>query len=272
MNIGIFDSGLGGLLIFKKLTKKFPKYNFVYLGDVKRLPYGNRSDETIFNFTRQAVEYLFNEENCKLVILACNTASAKALRRIQQDIIPEYYPGRRVLGVIIPTAEEAVKNNKHENKEKKIGVLATKATVYSGTYKREIQKIDCRAKVFEVAAPSLVTLIENGEINYTEPILRKYLKPILGKKIDTLILGCTHYPLVQKKIKKICGKNIKIISQDKIIPEKLLDYLERHPEIDDKLEKKGKRKILVTEETENYKRIAKRWFSGSELLIKIDID
>ena len=279
MKIGIFDSGLGGLLIFKELSRKLPKYDYVYLGDVKRLPYGSRSDEAIFEFTKEAVRHLFDKENCKLIILACNTASARALRRIQQEILPKEYPDRRVLGVIIPTAEEAINsyelriaNYELKNKVNKIiGVLATSATVRSGVYKREINKLDPKIKVFERSAPSLVSLIENGEIKFTEPLIRKYLKPILGK-MDTLILGCTHYPLVEKNIKKIVGKKVRIISQNKILPGKLSDYLKRHPEIENCLDKDGGRKLLVTEMADNYIKIAKKWFGKFTSLMIVNIE
>lgn len=262
MKIGVFDSGLGGLFIFKELIKNLPEYGYVYLGDVKRLPYGNRSDETIFEFTKQAVEYLFDRKDCALVILACNTASARALRRVQQEVLPVKYPGKRVLGVIIPTAEIAT-----GKKMEKIGVLATKATVNSGTYKREILKLDPSAKVYEAAAPSLVTLIENNEVEFIEPILKKYLKPLLVKKIEALILGCTHYPIIKKLVRKIIGKKIKIVSQEEIIPKKLENYLERHPEIESKIGKGGDREILVTEVTEGFEKTAKKWL-GREVELK----
>ena len=266
MKIGVFDSGLGGLLVFKGLIKKLPRYDFVYLGDLKRLPYGNRRDETIYEFAKEATDYLFKKEDCQIIIFACNTASARALRRIQQEYLPKNFEDRRVLGVIIPTAEEAVQETKSEKRktkniknDKKIGVLATMATVNSGTYKREILKLDPGAKVFEKSAPSLVTLIEKGETKFIEPILREYLKPLLLKKIDTLILGCTHYPIIKNIVSKIVGKKTKIISQDEIIPQKLIDYLKGHPEIENKLKKKGVRKILVTELTDEFQKTAKRW-------------
>ncbi|MFH1246327.1 MAG: hypothetical protein V1489_00940 [Candidatus Liptonbacteria bacterium] len=194
--IGVFDSGVGGLLIMKALVKNLPEYDYVYLGDTARVPYGNRSQEIIYQFLEEAVEYLFNK-NCSLIIVACNTASAEALRRIQREYLPEYYPGRRVLGVIIPTAEEALpirRKNKNQNadnnagnKHKKIGILATEGTVSSEAYVREIKKINSRISVFQEPAPLLVPLIENGGLKWTDPILESYLRPLLKKKIDTLI-------------------------------------------------------------------------------------
>lgn len=262
MKIGVFDSGLGGLLIFKELIKKFPKYDFVYLGDVKRLPYGNRSDETIFEFTKQSVEYLFNEKDCGLVIIACNTASAKALRRIQQEVIAQNYKDRRVLGVVIPTAEEVL-----TVPGSRVGILATRATINSGVYKTEINKLNSKIKVFEQSAPSLVTLIENDEIKFVEPLLQSYLKPLLSKKMETLVLGCTHYPIIKKTAQKIVGKKVKIISQEEIIPRKLKDYLARHPEIETKIDKNKSREVLVTEITDGFKKMAVKWL-GKKIEIK----
>lgn len=259
MKIGVFDSGVGGLLVLRALVKKMPEYDFVYLGDLKNLPYGNKSYDEIFNLTKNAVEYLFKKENCQIIILACNTASAKALRRIQQEYLPKNFPDRRVLGVIIPIAETAI-----TGEHKRIGILATQATVNSGAYKKEIFKLNPTAKIFESSAPSLVSLIENDELKYAEPILRNYLKPLLNKKINTLILGCTHYPVAKNIIQKIIGKKIKIYSQNTIIPDKMVDYLKRHPKIDRDLSKNGKIKILVTDTTQGFKKLAKKWF-GKEL-------
>ncbi|MEI6296155.1 MAG: glutamate racemase [bacterium] len=267
MKIGVFDSGLGGLIIFKELIKKFPLHDFVYLGDVKRLPYGSRSDETIFEYTKQAVEYLFEKRNCKLIILACNTASARALRRIQQELLPIRYPDRRVLGVIIPTVEDIVVLSPSV-----VGVLATSATVRSGVYKTELNKLNKKIKVFEKSAPSLVTLIENDEINFIEPILKNYLSFFLNKKIDTLVLGCTHYPVLKKQIKKIIGNKIKIISQEEIIPRKLKDYLLRHQEIEKEITKNGDRQVLVTEITDAFGKLSKKWLKNNTILEKVVLE
>ncbi|MBC7982142.1 glutamate racemase, partial [Candidatus Parcubacteria bacterium] len=176
MNIGIFDSGLGGLLITKSLIKKLPQYNYTYLGDTKRVPYGNRSPETIYDFLKESVEYLF-ENNCKLILVACNTASAQALRKIQQEFLPEKYPDRRVLGVIIPTCEVALENKK----SKKIGILATNATVNSNAFIIELKKIKPDIQVIQNPAPLLVPFIENDSLQLVTPVLEKYLKPFKGK-------------------------------------------------------------------------------------------
>ncbi len=298
MKIGIFDSGLGGLLIAKSIIKAMPEYDYVYLGDTKRVPYGNRSHETVYEFTKEAVEYLFEKENCGLVIIACNTASARALRRLQQEFLPKYdiaSPGastqvlgssrdytrpdhsqkhtgsatlsRRILGVLIPAAEEAAKY-------KKVGVLATVGTVASESFVKEIlarssfseggKKINNKTKVYQNAAPMLVPLIEAGETNNTKVFLDKYLKPLLVKKVEALILGCTHYPILKNEIKKIVPSNVKIISQDEIIPKKLKDYLTRHPEINKNLKKSKKVKILFTDITPTVEGLTKKWF-GKEI-------
>jgi glutamate racemase len=264
MNIGVFDSGLGGLIVTRELVKSLPEYDFVYLGDTKRVPYGNRSEETIYEFTRSAVEHLFTKKKCSLIIVACNTASARALRRVQREYLAKYFPNRRVLGVIIPTAEEL-------NGAKKIGVLATAATVRSGAFVREIKKVNRKAEVFQNPAPLLVPLIEQNALKHSKPFLEEYLKPLLKKKIDTLVLGCTHYPILKNQIKKAVGQNVKVISQADIIPKKLKDYLRRHSEIERKLSKNSKIELLVTDKTEHYESLAKSWFGKKAVLKKVVI-
>lgn len=265
MNIGIFDSGLGGLLITKSLIKKLPQYNYIYLGDTKRVPYGNRSSETIYEFLKESVEYLF-KQNCSLIIVACNTASAQALRRIQQELLPNKYPNRRVLGVIIPTCE-AVLENKNSHK---IGILATQATIESNAFVIELNKINKNTKIIQKSTPLLVPFIENDSLSLIDPILKNYLKSFKGK-IDTLILGCTHYPILESKIKKILGPKTKIISQNKIIPDKLKYYLEKHREIENRLTKRSKYTFYVTDITETMKKTVKKWFGENVLFNKIDL-
>lgn len=258
MKIGVFDSGLGGLFVMWALARKLPRYDYVYLGDTERVPYGNRSPETVYRFLEEAVRYLF-KKNCRLIIVACNTASAEALRKIQRQYLPKHYPKRRVLGVIIPTVEEALK----DKKIKRVGVLATTGTVRSGAYTREAKKLNPRVKVFQNAAPLLVPLIENGEVKRAEPFVRAYLAPLKQKKVEKIILGCTHYPALKKMIKKFSG--VPVISQDEIIPRKLKSYLTRHLEIDSRLSKKGKRELLVTDITPAYIRFSRKWFGSAKL-------
>lgn len=266
--IGIFDSGVGGLLIAKAIQKFMPEYDYVYLGDTKRVPYGGRSHESVYQFVCEALDYLFLKENCGLVVLACNTASARALRRIQEqyllntEALPSY---ARVLGVLIPAGEEV------ENFSR-VGVLATKGTVASKTFSNEIKKINKKIKVFEESAPMLVPLAEEGEKKLAEVFLKKYLKPLIAKKVEVIVLGCTHYPIYKKEIKKIAGKNIKLVSQDEIIPQKLKKYLEKHREIEKHLLKNSKTKILVTDMTDNIIKLSQKWFGKNvkPLLVKID--
>lgn len=264
MRIGIFDSGLGGLIIAKAIQKTMPKYDYVYLGDTKRVPYGNRSHETVYQFTREAVEYLFAKEHCGLVILACNTASARALRRLQKEYQRKYKEKRKILGVLIPTAEEGAKYER-------VGVLATLGTVSSNSFPKEIKKINRQTKVFQNPAPMLVPLVEAGENKLAMPFIKKYLEPLLDQNIKALILGCTHYPQlkgqIKNEIKKILPKNIKMISQDEIIPKKLENYLSRHQEITKKLSKQGTMKILVTDKTQNIEELTKKWFGKIKPLL-----
>ncbi|OGI93570.1 glutamate racemase [Candidatus Nomurabacteria bacterium RIFCSPLOWO2_01_FULL_40_18] len=252
MKIGIFDSGLGGLIIARAIRKMLSKYDYIYFGDTKRVPYGNKSHEAVFEFTREAVNYLFRKENCALVIIACNTASARALKEIQQE---KHFKDRKVLGVLIPAAEVA-------SKYKRIGVLATLGTVASNAWAIEIKKLNSKAKVFQSPAPMLVPLIEEGDNKLAKPFLLKYLRPLSNKKLDALVLGCTHYPLLKKEIREILPKKIKIISQDEIVPKKLKEYLERHPEITRRLSDHGSIKMVVTDKTQNMNRLVKRWFGG----------
>ncbi len=256
MKIGIFDSGLGGLIIAKAIKKALPQYDYVYLGDTKRVPYGNRSHETVYEFAKQGIDYLFQKENCILVILACNTASARALRKIQQEYLPllnqKNKVKKNVLGVLIPTAEESVKYNR-------VGIIGTVGTVASGTFIDEIKKLNKKTLVFQNAAPMLVPLAEAGEKILALDFLKKYLSFFKGKKIDALALGCTHYPFYKKEIRKILPKNIKIISQDEIIPKKVSEYLINHPEITKNLSKNKTIQILLTDLTLNIEKLAKKW-------------
>ena len=275
MKIGVFDSGLGGLFVMRALARKLPRYDYVYLGDTQRVPYGNRSPQTVYRFLEEAVEYLFKKD-CGLIIVACNTASAEALRKIQRQYLPRHWPKRRVLGVIIPTVEEALKYPK----TRRLGVLATQGTVNSRAYVREAKKLNPRVKVYENPAPMLVPLIENSEwkrarlaeasAKRAEPFVREYLAPLKRKKIEKLVLGCTHYPALKKMIKRISG--VPVVSQDEIVPRKLKDYLKRHPEIDSRLSKKGKRELLVTDITLAYGEIARRWFNSNAKLKRIALN
>lgn len=252
--IGIFDSGLGGLVMTKAFRKAIPQADFLYLGDTLHVPYGPRSAEAIYEFTLNAVKYLF-DAGCPLVIIACNTASANALRRLQQTYLPGAYPDRRVLGVIVPTIEAAVSTGKHN-----IGLIGTAFTVNSGTYRDELQKLNPQIRLVAKATPLLVPLAENNGIQYAGPILQDYLQPMVAEGIDSLILGCTHYPLFRKQIEQILPEGVDIISQDEVVPPKLVDYLRRHSEMDARLSKGGTLKALLTDVTSTYRN------TGQELL------
>lgn len=244
--IGVFDSGYGGLTVLAELQNKLPEYDFLYLGDNARAPYGTRSFETVYEFTLQAVTYLF-EQNCELVILACNTASAKALRTIQQQDLPTKFPGKRVLGVIRPSAEaiDEYTSSKH------VGILATEGTVKSESYQIEINKLFPNIEVSQHACPLWVPLIENNKYKTAggKALILEDLANLLEKdpKIDAIILGCTHYPIVQDFIEANVSANIKVISQGQIVADKLEDYLQRHTEIDEKLTKNGTSRYLTTD-------------------------
>jgi len=243
--IGIFDSGYGGLTVFRSIANLLPEYDYVYLGDNARAPYGNRSFNTIHQYTWECVQILFNM-GCPLVILACNTASAKALRTIQQRDLLNEEPTKRVLGVIRPTAEVIG----DYSKSKEIGVLGTKGTVQSGSYLIEINHFFPDVKVHQQACPLWVPLVENGEHDQpgADYFVKKYLDQVLAQsdKIDTLLLACTHYPLLQEKIEAYLPANIQVVPQGDIAAKSLEDYLQRHPEMEQKLTKGGTQEFFNT--------------------------
>ena len=244
--IGVFDSGYGGLTILKEIRKQMPQYDFLYLGDNARTPYGTRSFEIVYQFTLQAVEKLF-ELGCQLVILACNTASAKALRTIQQVNLPLIDPSRRVLGVIRPTAEciNELTHSRH------VGILATSGTIRSESYTLEINKLHPEINVTGEACPMWVPLVENNEFKSdgADYFVKKHIHNLLEKdpNIDAIILGCTHYPLLFDKIREFTPTNIQIIPQGKYVAHSLQDYLNRHPEMEKRCTKNGSCRFLTTE-------------------------
>ncbi|NJO69909.1 MAG: glutamate racemase [Bacteroidetes bacterium] len=245
--IGVFDSGFGGLTILKALTIELPQYDYIYLGDNARTPYGTRSFETVYQFTLECVKKLFGM-GCNLVVLACNTASAKALRTIQQHDLPIIDPSKRVLGVIRPSVEQIGAYTK----TKKVGVLGTSGTVLSESYVLEINKLFPDIKVYQEACPMWVPLVENNEYasDGADFFVKKHIEGLLSKNnsIDTIILGCTHYPLLIEKILKYTPSHIRIISQGEIVASSLKDYLYRHPEMEIRCSK-GSRKVYYTTES-----------------------
>jgi glutamate racemase len=247
--IGIFDSGYGGLTILREIRKIMPQYDYLYLGDNARTPYGTRSFDVVYEFTIQAVRYLF-KQGCHLVILACNTASAKALRTIQQYDLPSLAPNRRVLGVIRPTVEVAVDISKSHH----IGIMATPGTVRSKTYELEIAKLFPNFQVTSEACPMWVPLVENEEYNTpgADYFVRKHIDNLLQQdpQIDSVILGCTHYPLLRDKIRQWMPDNIHIIEQGNYVAQSLKDYLSRHQNMSEHITTDGTIRYLTTEQAD----------------------
>lgn len=256
--IGIFDSGYGGLTILESIFRRLPKYDYLYLGDNARAPYGSRSFELVYEFTCQAIEDLFRR-GCHLVILACNTASAKALRSIQQEILPRLDASRRVLGVIRPTVEQL----SQLSRTRRIGVLATQGTVDSRSYSMEVEKLyGSGMKVTEQAAPLWVPLIENGEADGpgADYFVKKYIDNLMAADpdIDTIILGCTHYPILLPKIQHYIPCHVQAVPQGDIVAESLADYLQRHPEMEKRCTRGGTVRFLTTENPDKFNSFASR--------------
>ena len=253
--IGIFDSGYGGLTILNAIRNRLPQYDYLYLGDNARAPYGPRSFNIVYRFTLEAVKYLF-EQGCNLVILACNTASAKALRTIQQNDLPNIDPSKRVLGVIRPTVEKIGEISKTGN----IGILGTAGTVQSQSYDIEIEKLHPSFKVFSQSCPLWVPLVENLEAHNegADYFVEKYINQLLTQSsdIDSIILGCTHYPILIDNIKKFTPQHINIVEQGGIVADSLADYLSRHPEMDIRCSKNGECTYLTTEDEDKFNNMA----------------
>lgn len=249
--IGVFDSGFGGLTILRSLTEELAEYDYIYLGDNARTPYGTRSFETVYQYTLECVKKLFSM-GCQLVILACNTASAKALRSIQQKDLALIDPNRRVLGVIRPSAEEIGKLTRTGV----VGVLGTNGTVQSESYLLEIKKLFPELIVYQEACPMWVPLVENNEYSSdgADYFVKKHLDNLFQKdsRMDAVILGCTHYPLLMNKIMKYTPAHINMISQGEIIARSLKDYLRRHPEMEQRCSKNGSRVYYTTESAEHF--------------------
>ncbi len=262
MKIGIFDSGLGGLVIAKSIRRAIPDPDILYFGDTLHLPYGNRSFEAIYEYSKRAVEYLF-EQDCALIIVACNTVSANALRKLQQEYLSQSsYSDRRILGVVVPTLECAI-----DKGYKDIGLIATNYTITSNIFEYELQKLDPEITLIQKNTPLLVPLIENDGGEWIPSVLERYLSPFKKAQINALILGCTHYPFLKDSIKDALGQGIEILSQDEIIPDKLSDYLSRHPEIAVKLSTQGRIQFNVSDLTDGYQKASSKIY-GEEINIK----
>lgn len=258
--IGVFDSGYGGLTILSDIRECLPQYDYLYLGDNARAPYGPRSFDVVYDFTLQAVQELF-DRGCELVILACNTASAKALRTIQQKDLPRIAPNKRVLGVIRPSTEVIGSYSQ----SKAIGILATEGTVASNSYEIEINKFSPECCVYQRACPMWVPLIENGE--HLTPAGKSFIKKDvealleMDTDMDTIVLGCTHYPVLKKYIRSILPDNVQVVAQGKLVASSLEDYLMRHPEMEERCSKNGTIEFLTSENTAIFNRNAVKFFS-----------
>ncbi|MDR2621661.1 MAG: glutamate racemase [Dysgonamonadaceae bacterium] len=269
--IGIFDSGYGGLTILEQIRKRLPGYDYLYLGDNARSPYGSRSYEVVYEFTLQAVQWLFRR-GCRLVILACNTASAKALRTIQQKDLPVIDPQRRVLGVIRPTVEKinTITGSFH------IGILGTQGTITSQSYPLEIEKLFPGMAVECEACPMWVPLVENNEHDKpgADYFIKQHIENVLQKDplIDTLVLACTHYPLLEKKIRKYLPEGIHLVSQGQLVAESLEDYLRRHPEIAPECSQNATCRFYTTESEEKFASMASMFLKGKIEAERINLE
>jgi len=262
--LGFFDSGFGGLSVVREIRNRLPRYSFTYLGDNARTPYGSRSPELIHRYTLEGVAELF-KLGAELIVVACNTSSSVALRKIQQEYLPAHYPDRRVLGIVIPTAEEV----SALSTTKTIGILATEATVHSLAYPQEIAKIDSSVKVHQQACPLLVPIIESGELESATAPARQYMQSLQARdsQIDTILLGCTHYALIENLIRPMAPPGVKVASQGTIVAAKLEDYLKRHPEMERRLDRAGNETFLSTENSPRIQTLATRFYGQS---IRID--
>lgn len=260
--IAVFDSGYGGLTVLEHLVAKLPEYDFIYLGDNARTPYGTRSFDIVYQYTLQGVKHLF-EMGAHLVILACNTASAKALRTIQQNDLPIIDPNRRVLGVIRPSVEVV----SSYSKSKHVGVFGTPGTVQSDSYPLELSKVNPNLVVVQEACPMWVPLVENGEATGAgaDYFVRKHVAALLEQDplIDVIILGCTHYPMLLPKIKPLLPSGVEVMSQGEVVANSLLNYLDRHPEMEINCSRGGEVRFFTTENPEKFGKMASLFFKGT---------
>lgn len=276
--IGIFDSGLGGLTILRRILNIMPEYDYVYTGDNARVPYGNKSSEFIYEYTRQGVDSLM-KQGCQIVIIACSTASSQSLRRLQQEWLPQNYPDRKILGVVIPIAEAAIECIEQEPsrkrpKKNKIGIIGTSATIDSGVFEEELYKLRKDIKVYSQSSPLLVPLVEEGWLKRRETrmILKYYLRPLKRERVNHLILGCTHYPVLHDTIADIMGPQCNIIDPPRPVADKLRGYLEKHPEIKKKISQNKNRTFYTTDDPDKFQKLGPR-FLGQPLpeVKKVDL-
>jgi len=255
MKIGFFDSGLGGFMIMKAVIGRLPQYDYEFYGDTENLPYGDKNEDEIYELTKKGVESLFFKD-CLLVIVACNTASAETLRKLQQEFLPENFPDRRILGVIIPTIETLI-----ENKTTKSLLIGTNRTINSKKYQKELEKTKEDLEIEGIATPDLVPKIENREYQEAVQAVCDLIEK-RGGKDEVLILGCTHYSVIKDELRKKLPDNIQVLSQDEIIPQKLELYLKNHPEIEERLTKDQTRNVYLTRNSELYDDLLEKWLDG----------
>lgn len=262
--IGVFDSGYGGLTVLREIVRQLPQYDYLYLGDNARTPYGTRSFDTVYQYTLECVRHLF-DRGCRLVVLACNTASAKALRNIQQLDLPIMAPDRRVLGVIRPSTEVIGRYSKTGQ----VGILATRGTVTSESYRVEIAKFFPALQVYQEACPMWVPLVENGEHDSpgADYFVQQHIDRLMAKApdIDTILLACTHYPLLINKIRQYAPAKATILTQGGIVADSLTDYLTRHPALEQQISRQGKRTFLTTDSTDDFNRQATIFYGAPVL-------
>jgi glutamate racemase len=260
--IGVFDSGYGGLTILKSIVDKLPEYDYIYLGDNARVPYGTRSFDTVYNYTLECVQHLFNK-GCNLVILACNTASAKALRTIQQNNLPAINMHKRVLGVIRPTAEALINTTKNNN----IGIFATNGTVSSNTFSIELHKLNPAINVYQQACTMWVPLIEANEhaSEGAQYFIKKYYNELMAQNpsIDTIALACTHYPLIKEQLQAVCAPHIQLIAQGDIVANSLVNYLQRHPQMQAQCTIQGTRMFYTTDDVMSFNQHASLFYGSA---------
>lgn len=261
MKIGVFDSGLGGLFTLKAIARELPEYDYVYLGDTARLPYGARTHVELTQFLKEGIDFLYAHD-CQIVIVACNSASAEALRTVQQEYLPSAHPGRTLLGMIVPMTEACAGF-------KKVGLIATEATIHSGAYPREFEKRAPGVELVPLATPKLAPLIEAGDMDGAVRDMQENLARFSG--IDALLLGCTHYGIIKDEADKLLPSGTTVISQDAVVPEKTRDYFVRHPDVEAKLSRNGTREFFVTDLGEHFQKTAKRWFGEDISIQKADI-
>jgi glutamate racemase len=271
MRIGVFDSGYGGLTIYRAIRERLPAYDYVYLGDNARTPYGHRSFETVYRFTAEAVRFLF-EQDCALVVIACNTASAKALRTVQQRLLPDLAPDRRVLGIIRPSVEALAGLPPGRT----VALWATPGTVLSGSYALELEKVRPDLRLVQVACPLLVPLVENGELSgpgvayFVGRYWRETARDLTP--VDALLLGCTHYPLLAGPIREIVPAEVPVLSQGAIVAPSLADYLARHPEMEARLSRGGATSFLTTDQSDAFDRLAELFLGQPVRSERVAID